>query len=110
MKRLLADDELSKTIFNELVSKHYSILTDKQVAALNYVAVLTLSPVDLSNNDIKSMRVNSWNDGEILEINQVAAYFNYDNRTVLGLGITIEDDDIGLSPNNSNDINDWNHS
>jgi hypothetical protein len=30
--------------------------------------------------------------GEILEINQVAAYFNYANLTVLGLGINMEGD------------------
>jgi uncharacterized protein YciW len=41
-----------------------------------------------------------WSDGEILEINQVAAYFNYANRTVLGLRVQIDGDIIGLSPNN----------
>ena len=28
-------------------------------------------------------------DGKILEVNQVAGYFSYANRTVLGLGISL---------------------
>jgi len=44
-----------------------------------------------------------------LEINQVTAYFCYANRTVLGLGVNTEGDIIGLSPNNSDDPEDWGH-
>ena len=43
------------------------------------------------------------------EINQVVAYFNYANRTVLGLGVDVEGDILGLSPSNSSDENNWNH-
>ena len=46
---------------------------------------------------------------EILEINQVTSYFNYVNRTVVGLGVDTKGDIIGLSPNNSNDPNNWNY-
>ena len=46
---------------------------------------------------------------KVLEINQVAAYFNYANRTVLGLGVSTKGDIIGLSPNNSDDENSWSH-
>ena len=31
-------------------------------------------------------------NGEILEVNQVAGYFAYANRTVLGLGVTLKDE------------------
>ena len=58
---------------------------------------------------IKKMRAAGYSDGEILKINQVSAYFNYANRTVLGLGCSIEGDILGLSPNNNNDPNDWGH-
>jgi uncharacterized protein YciW len=34
------------------------------------------------------MRAAGLTDGEILEVNQVAAYFAYANRTVSGLGVT----------------------
>ena len=34
-------------------------------------------------------------DEEILEVNQVCAYFNYSNRTLNGLGVSTEGDTIG---------------
>ena len=55
------------------------------------------------------MRNAGFDDGEILEINQVTAYFSYANRTVLGLGCSTDGDVLGLSPNNSEDPNDWGH-
>jgi hypothetical protein len=59
--------------------------------------------------DIRAMLDAGWDDGEVLEINQVTAYFNYANRTVLGLGINTEGDIIGLSPGYAADIDNWNH-
>ena len=41
------------------------------------------------------MRAASVDDGEILEVNQVCAYFNYSNRLLNGLGVTTEGDIIG---------------
>jgi uncharacterized protein YciW len=55
------------------------------------------------------MRAAGFDDGEILEINQVVAYFAYANRTVLGLGITTEGDVLGLSPGNAESPEDWSH-
>jgi len=34
-------------------------------------------------------------DGEILEVNQVCAYFNYSNRLLNGLGVDTEGDTVG---------------
>ena len=34
-------------------------------------------------------------DGEILEVNQVCAYFNYSNRLLNGLGATTDGDVLG---------------
>ncbi len=110
MSRLLGDQVKSDTIKKELISRNHNLLNQKQATALDYVKALTRNPSDLSQGNIDIMRKHDWSDGEVLEINQVAAYFNYANRTVLGLGVSIKGDDIGLSPNNSDDLNDWNHS
>jgi uncharacterized protein YciW len=59
---------------------------------------------------VVELRNAGYNDGEILEINQVVAYFAYANRTVLGLGCSTDGDIIGLSPNDSNNPDDWSHS
>jgi uncharacterized protein YciW len=56
------------------------------------------------------LRNAGYEDGEILEINQVVSYFAYANRTVLGLGCSTDGDIIGLSPNNSDNPDDWSHS
>jgi hypothetical protein len=45
----------------------------------------------------------------VLEINQLASYFNYVNRMVVGLGVNTEGDVIGLSPNDNDNPKDWNH-
>ena len=82
---------------------------EQQKAALNYAKALTLNADQITKQDIEFLRKTGLNDGEILEINQVTAYFCYANRTVLGLGCTIRGDVLGLSPNNSNDENDWSH-
>ena len=55
------------------------------------------------------MRDAGLDDGEILEINQVTAYFAYANRMVLGLGIDTDGDIVGLSPGDSSDPDNWSH-
>ncbi len=81
----------------------------RQCAGLDYAAALTRDPSSLNEASIAALRTAGFDDGEILEINQVTAYFNYANRTVLGLGITTEGDILGLSPNNSDNPDDWQH-
>jgi len=109
MARLIGDEEKASTLKDDLKSGIHSILDEKQIIALEYAKLLTINPSVLNSEIIDSMRELMWSDGEILEINQVAAYFNYANRTVLGLGVNTVGDDIGLSPNNSDELDDWNH-
>lgn len=80
-----------------------------QVAAMTYARKLTEAPADISEADVIALREAGWDDGEILEINQVCAYFSYANRTVLGLGCSTKGDVLGLSPNNSDNPDDWGH-
>ena len=66
-------------------------LNDKERMAVDYVRKLTDSPMTLREDDVEGLRAAGWSDGEILEINQCAAYFSYANRTVQGLGVTLEE-------------------
>jgi hypothetical protein len=52
----------------------------------------------------------SYSDGEMLEINQVTSYFSYAIQTVLGLGVSRNNDVLGLPPNDSSDEDNWSHS
>ncbi|WP_456389452.1 carboxymuconolactone decarboxylase family protein [Profundibacter sp.] len=112
MKRLLGDDVRAKELFEAINDGDVDVapLTDSQKMALGYAAMLTLTPSGITEDIISALRSAGFEDGEILEINQVTAYFNYANRTVLGLGCNTEGDVIGLSPNNPDDPDDWGHS
>ncbi|WP_457645506.1 carboxymuconolactone decarboxylase family protein [Profundibacter sp.] len=111
MKRLLEDDARADTLREAIEDGDVDVapLTDAEKMALGYAAMLTLTPSKVPEEAIKALRSVGFEDGEILEINQVTAYFNYANRTVLGLGCDTDGDIIGLSPNNSDDPDDWSH-
>ena len=49
----------------------------------------------LIQSDIENLHQAGCDDGEILEVNQVCAYFNYSNRLLNGLGVTTQGDVIG---------------
>jgi alkylhydroperoxidase family enzyme len=65
---------------------------------------LTQAPQFVVEDDIRAARAAGADDGEILEANQVCAYFNYSNRLLNGLGVSTEGDVLGLSPRSSADL------
>jgi alkylhydroperoxidase family enzyme len=111
MKRLLGDDQKSEGIKAAIINRDISAapLDEKEKLALIYARDLNLTPPKSSELMIGQLREAGYSDGEILEINQVVAYFAYANRTVIGLGCSTNGDIIGLSPNNSEDPSDWSH-
>ena len=111
LKRLLADDKKAAQLKAAIDSDNIAAapLDERQKTAMEYTRRLTQNLTSVLEDIIKKMRAAGYSDGEILEINQVAAYFNYANRTVLGLGCSTEGDILGLSPNNNNDPDDWGH-
>ncbi|MFK7837957.1 MAG: carboxymuconolactone decarboxylase family protein [Sulfitobacter sp.] len=111
MKRLLRDDARADAIRAAIERGDIAAapLDAREHAALRYAQRLTQTPADMAETDVTALRMAGWDDGEILEINQVTAYFAYANRTVLGLGCSTDGDIIGLSPGNNDDPDDWNH-
>ncbi len=111
MKRLMNDDARADELLQAIDDGDIDTapLSDAQKMALGYAAMLTLTPSGVTEDIVNALRGVGFDDGEVLEINQVTAYFNYANRTVLGLGCTTDGDVIGLSPNNSDDPDDWGH-
>ena len=85
------------------------VFSGGDLAALRYARALTVTPAEIDDDAIAALRDAGFDDGEILEINQVTAYFAYANRTVLGLGVTTAGDTLGLSPNQSDNPDDWSH-
>ncbi|MEX0340020.1 MAG: carboxymuconolactone decarboxylase family protein [Arenibacterium sp.] len=111
MKRLMQDDTKANALRRAAESGAVAEmpLSKAEQRAMLYAEKLTRRPQDMVETDVQTLRDAGWEDGEILEINQVVSYFSYANRTVLGLGCSTAGDDIGLSPNNSDDPDDWSH-
>ena len=110
LKRLLNDDKRADKIFAAFKSKNISdAFEEKYMAGIKYAELLTNNMADISEGTIHALRTVGFDDGEILEINQVTAYFNYANRTVLGLGVVTDGEVLGLSPNDSADEKNWGH-
>jgi uncharacterized peroxidase-related enzyme len=108
--RLLDDEDRAREIRAALDADAPEQAFDgRELAGLRYVRTLTRDPASLTAGDIQVLRDEGFDDGEILEINQVTAYFAYANRTVLGLGISTDGDIIGLSPGDSSDPDNWSH-
>jgi uncharacterized peroxidase-related enzyme len=111
LKRLLADDARAEAIRAAIEARDIAAapLEARHHAAMRYAQRLSAAPGGMAQADVEALRMAGWEDGEILEINQVCAYFAYANRTVLGLGCSLDGDIIGLSPGNNDDPDDWSH-
>lgn len=67
----------------------------KELALLRYAHKLTAAVDAMSEDDYAAASGAGASDGEILEVNQVTAYFNYSNRLLNGLGVSTDGDAIG---------------
>jgi len=110
MKRELQDDKKSGAIFSGIQQDYLEeVLDGRELAGMQYGKKLTLSHQDIEESDITHLRNVGFDDGQILEVNQVVSYFNYVNRSVMGLGVDTVGDVIGLSPGDSDDADNWSH-
>lgn len=95
-RRLMNDPERSDAVWQALNDAQPGhAFAGKELALLNYARKLTAHVGDMQKSDFEAMRAAGCDDGEILEVNQVCAYFNYSNRLLNGLGVTTEGDSIG---------------
>ncbi len=110
LSRLIEDDARAVEIRAALEQDEpAAAFAGRELQGLFYARQLNQAPANCSAEDVEALRNAGFDDGEILEINQVTAYFAYANRTVLGLGINTAGDIIGLSPSDSSDPDNWSH-
>lgn len=110
LKKLLADEYKSAAVRSCLEEDKPEIyFSASQLLLLQYAKKLTINPSTIQKIQIEELQNAGIDDGEILEVNQVTAYFCYANRTVLGLGTSTDGDELGLSPGNNNNPDDWSH-
>lgn len=82
-------DQLEAHGRDERALDHASI-DEKDRALLRYAMALTISPGSMTRAHVDDLRRAGCDDGEILDANQVTAYFAYANRVVDGLGVQLE--------------------
>ena len=111
LKRLLRRQEMSFDEYDRALSLGQPLepFTVKEQAGLVYARKLTHTPGAIEQADIDFLREQGFDDGEILELNQVTSYFAYANRTVTGLGVSAEGEKLGLSPGDADDEKAWHH-
>ena len=101
LRKLLPENR--KHIADEVFAGNTSNLTVREAAIVGYASVLTTNPSSIAQEDIDQLKQLGISDREILDIAQVAAYFAYANRIVLGLGANLEvgEGEIGQVPEES---------
>jgi len=111
LKRLLEAESLSYEAYSTALQQESpgAPFTPKEQLGLSYARKLTHTPGQIEATDVEALREAGFTDGEILELNQVTAYFAYANRTVTGLGVTPEGETLGQSPQTGGDKSGWSH-
>ncbi len=95
-RHLIGDDERADAVEAALQTRKPEAAFDgAQLAALHYAEKLTCAPGNMIEDDVAALRDAGWDDGAILEINQIICYFNYANRLLNGLGVTTAGDVVG---------------
>ncbi len=96
VRNLLKDQPRSDRMFTALKAhRPEDAFEGKELALLRYAGKLTVDCGKMVKSDWEALKIAGCNDGEILEVNQVCAYFNYSNRLLNGLGATTEGDVVG---------------
>lgn len=95
-RRLLGDDDRADAILKALqAGAPERVFSGRELELLRYAEKLTTRVGQMERRDVERLRDSGCSDGEILEVNQVVAYFNYSNRLLNGLGVTTDGDEIG---------------
>ena len=87
LTKLLNNEKKAANIFKAIQNDDFKgVLNHHYIQGLIYAKKITLDIKGVQEQDIIDLRSAGYDDGEILEINQNVSYFNYVNRSVLGLG------------------------
>jgi len=88
LRRLLKDDVLLARIEDGWADAG---LDARRNAMLGYATKLTVTPSEVTGDDIAALRNAGLDDRDILDLCEVTAYYAYVNRIAEGLGVEIED-------------------
>jgi len=78
-------------LLEAVVSDEHSALPARLRALRAYADTLTRRPSSVSEQDVQALLEAGLTAAEVIDANQVVAYFNYVNRVADGLGVELED-------------------
>lgn len=87
----LARESGQPALAGTVVSGEFDKLPERTRLLCTYALKLTVSPWDVSEADLAALREGGFEDRDIVDANQVVAYFNYVNRVAHGLGVELEE-------------------
>jgi uncharacterized peroxidase-related enzyme len=88
LRRLLDDDAQVEALKTDYRT---ATLAPADRAMLDYAVKLTLTPWDMEEDDVESLRKQGHDDTAILDINLATSYYAFVNRLADGLGVELED-------------------
>ncbi len=95
-RHLIGDDARADVIEQALRDRRpEDAFEGGELALMRYAEKLTLRPGEMEKADVDALFDAGFDDGQILEVNQIVGYFNYVNRLLNGLGVTTEGDIVG---------------
>lgn len=95
-RHLIGDDARADVIEQALRDRRpEDAFEGGELALMRYAEKLTLRPGEMEKADVDALFDAGFDDGQILEANQIVGYFNYVNRLLNGLGVTTEGDIVG---------------
>jgi uncharacterized peroxidase-related enzyme len=75
-----------------VASADFDSLPPRMATLCRHALALTVRPWTIGPVDVDVLRAAGLADRDIVDANQVAAYYNYVNRVADGLGVELEDD------------------
>jgi uncharacterized peroxidase-related enzyme len=66
-------------------------LSNQRLAMLRYAVKLTVTPAEMTAEDVAGLRAVGFTDIDILHIVEVVGYYAYANRVADGLGLPMEE-------------------
>jgi uncharacterized peroxidase-related enzyme len=80
----------SAALAEAVASVNLERLPERLRVLAGYAIKLTRTPGEMVESDLAPLRASGLSDRDIVDLNQVVAYFNYVNRVADGLGVELE--------------------
>jgi len=82
--------EGGEALVEAVASRDLDALPERMRLLCRYALKLSMTPSEMTEADVLVLRETGFSDRDIVDANQVVAYYNYVNRVAEGLGVELE--------------------